>query len=253
MIFNNVIRLESTTSTMDVAVDLLRHEGTAVAHGTAILADSQTHGRGRHGRRWHSVRSGDLLVSYVLSPRSAIVGTMPILAGLAAAEAVDALTGVESQIKWPNDVLVGGKKVCGVIAESVSQGRETAVVLGIGMNLAFEPTETLDIRVPADNLSRIADRRISRDEAFRELTARVEVLYEAVDSGGSIIEEWKQRLSTIGHPVAVESVKTRAGTDGDAVRGIAVDVDELGRLLIRTEGGHLEAVAAGEVTMLGVA
>ena len=253
MIFNNVIRLESTTSTMDVAFDLLRHEGNAVAHGTAILADSQTHGRGRHGRRWHSVRSGDLLVSYVLSPRSAIVGTMPILAGLAAAEAVDALTGVESQIKWPNDVLVGGKKVCGVIAESVSQGRETAVVLGIGMNLAFEPTEELDIRVPADNLNRIADRRISRDEAFRALTARVEVLYEAVDSGGSIIEEWKQRLSTIGHPVAVESVKTLAGTDGDAVRGIAVDVDELGRLLIRTEGGHLEAVAAGEVTMLGVA
>ncbi len=253
MIFNNVIRLESTTSTMDVAVDLLRHEGTAVAHGTAILADSQTHGRGRHGRRWHSVRSGDLLVSYLLSPRSAIVGTMPILAGLAAAEAVDALTGVESQIKWPNDVLVGGKKVCGVIAESVSQGRETAVVLGIGMNLAFEPTETLDVRVPADNLNRIADRSISRDEAFRVLTARIEVLYEAVDSGGSIIEEWKQRLSTIGHPVAVESVKTLAGTDGDAVRGIAVDVDELGRLIVRTEGGHLEAVAAGEVTMLGVA
>ena len=253
MIFNNVIRLESTTSTMDVAVDLLRHEGPALAHGTAILADSQTHGRGRHGRRWHSVRSGDLLVSYLLSPRSAIVGTMPILAGLAAAEAVDALTGVESQIKWPNDVLVGGKKVCGVIAESVSQGRETAVVLGIGMNLAFEPTETLDVRVPADNLNRIADRSISRDEAFRVLTARIEVLYEAVDSGGSIIEKWKQRLSTIGHPVAVESVKTLAGTDGDAVRGIAVDVDELGRLIVRTEGGHLEAVAAGEVTMLGVA
>ena len=253
MIFNNVIRLESTTSTMDVAVDLLRHEGPTLTHGTAILADSQTHGRGRHGRRWHSVRSGDLLVSYVLSPRSSVLGTMPILAGLAAAEAVDALAGVESQIKWPNDVLVGGKKVCGVIAESVSQGRETAVVLGIGMNLAFEPTATLDIRVPADNLNRIADRRIYRDDAFRVLTARVEVLYEVVDSGGSIVEEWKQRLSTIGHPVTVESVNTRADTDRDTVKGVAVDVDELGRLIIRTEGGHLEAVAAGEVTMLGVA
>ena len=85
------------------------------------------------------------------------------------------------------------------------------------------------------------------------LTARVEVLYEVVDSGGSIVEEWKQRLSTIGHPVTVESVNTRADTDGDTVKGVAVDVDELGRLIIRTEGGHLEAVAAGEVTMLGVA
>jgi len=250
VIFNNVIRLESTTSTMDVAVDLLRRNGPARVHGTAILADSQTHGRGRHGRRWHSERRGDLLVSYVLSPRVSVLGMMPILAGLAASQAVDTLAAAESRIKWPNDVLVGGKKVCGIIAESVAQGRETAVVLGVGMNLVFEPSEAMELRVLVDNLNRIADRKISRDDAFRVLTARIEALYEALESGGGIIDDWKRRLSTIGQPVTVASADTGAESDRFTVTGIAVDVDELGRLIIRTGDGHLESVAAGEVTVL---
>lgn len=253
MIFKNVIRLESATSTMDVAVDLLRQRSPSLAHGTAILADSQTQGRGRHGRRWHSERRGDLLVSYVLSPRSSMLGMMPILAGLAAARSVDELAAVESHIKWPNDVLVDGRKVCGVIAESVTQGRESAVVLGIGMNLVFEPAEAMELRVPVDNLNRIAGRKISRDDAFRALSAHVESLYEALESGASIIDEWKGRLSTIGQTVTVASVNPQAESDRDTVRGVAVDVDDLGRLLIQTDAGYLEAVAAGDVTVLGQA
>ena len=249
--FENVIRLESTTSTMDVAADLLRRTPPADAHGTAIIADRQTSGRGRHGKRWHSEAGRDLLVSYVLSPRPSMLGMMPILAGLAAAQSVDELAAVESRIKWPNDVLVDGKKVCGVIVESVAQGRETAAVLGIGMNLAYQPMESQDLRTPADNLNRIAGRTVSRDEAFRVLSTRVMALYETLDSGVGIIDEWKQRISTIGQSVTVAFADSHSDSVRDTVSGLAVDVDDLGRLVIRTACGHLEAVAAGEVTVLG--
>lgn len=249
--FENVIRLESTTSTMDVASDLLSRTPPAVAHGTAIVTDHQTHGRGRHGRRWHSEPGRDLLVSYVLNPRASILGMMPILAGLGAAKSVDDIAAAESRIKWPNDVLVNGKKVCGVIVESVSQGRDTAVVLGVGMNLTFEPSDAQDVRVPSDNLSRIANRLISRDEAFEVLSTHIKALYETLDSGVAIIDEWKARLSTIGQAVTVAYPEAHAGSCRDNVNGVAVDVDELGRLIIRTGAGHLEPVAAGEVTILG--
>ena len=247
--FKEVIRFGTTTSTMDEAANLIRSNSAEAPHGTVIVADRQTLGKGRHGRQWLSARAGDLLVSYILRPRKALVGSMPILGGLAASRAVDQLADVESRIKWPNDVLIHGRKVSGVIAESVIQGGETAVVLGIGVNLVFEPSPDSRLRVPSANLNEFAKKTVTRDVALDELCQQVKAGFEALERGESIVPEWKARLETLGRSVVV-TFKSGPESDGEhAVRGIAEDVDDQGRLMLRGDDGHLVSVAAGEVTI----
>ena len=251
--FTEVIRVATTTSTMDDAAALIRERSPSGAHGCVVVADRQTRGRGRHGRRWLAAREGDLLASFVMHMRSSLLGKVPMLGGLAAGLAVDELASVSSVIKWPNDVLVGGKKVCGVIAESMSQGNGTAAVLGVGMNLAFDPTQAADLRSPAANLNAFTEGLITRDAALEVLSRHVAVLYETVDRGdsGQLFECWRRRLETLGQRVTV-SMNVGAGAGGDgALDGIAEDVDASGRLLIRRDDGALEAVSAGDVTVVG--
>ena len=247
--FKEVIRLGTTTSTMDEAADLIRSNSPKASHGTVVVADQQTLGKGRHGRQWLSDRVGDLLVSFILRPRRALVGSMPILGGLAASLAVDQLTGVESRIKWPNDVLIQGRKVSGVIAESLVQGGETVVVLGIGINLVFEPMPDSQLRVPSANLNEFAAEPIGRDAALDVLCQHVKAGYELLGRGESIIPDWRERLETLGRSVVVTFKSDATAESKHVIRGIAEDVDELGRLMLRGEDGHLVSVAAGEVTV----
>ena len=236
---------------MDEAASLIRSRPSSDLHGTVIVADHQSSGRGRHGRRWNSSATSDLLVSFVLSPRPGLVASIPILGGLAASHAVDELAGVVSRIKWPNDVLVDGCKVAGVIAESVIQGGETSVVLGIGINLVYDAgsAQDDDLLLPADNLSRLAGTRIHRDSALEVLCRFLTEGYERLDKGMDIIEGWKSRLVTLGSSVVVITQSDVDGGLGTELRGIAADVDELGRLIVRQDDGHQVAVSAGEVSL----
>lgn len=236
---------------MDEAAYLIGSRPPSELHGTVIVADRQSSGRGRHGRRWHSSATGDLLVSFVFSPRPGLVASIPILGGLAASRAVDNLAGVASRIKWPNDVLVDGRKVAGVIAESVIQGDKTAVVLGVGMNLVYDAELDQDngLLMPADNLSRLAGAMIYRDSALEVLCRFLTEGYERLDKGMDIIEEWKSRLVTLGSSVVVITHSDVEGERGNELSGTAVDVDELGRLIVQQDGGHQVAVSAGEVSI----
>lgn len=247
--FDNVIRLGAASSTMDEAAALIRLNAPIDLHGTAIVADRQTHGRGRHGRRWLSSPVGDLLVSFVLSPRKALVASIPILGGLAASMTVDELAEVDSRIKWPNDVLVDERKVAGVIAESMIKGGESAVVLGIGINLVFKADAGDDLTVPVDNLSRLAGHPISRDSALATLSRFLSEGYAKLDKGVDVHAEWKSRLETLGRGVIVSVKSDARGENGNKLRGVAEDVDELGRLIVRQDDGHLVAVSAGDVSL----
>ena len=127
----NIIHIRKTSSTMEDARELVKlAEEIGELHGTVIIADQQTRGRGRFGRSWDSKPGKDILLSLIVCPRPSIAPQLTIMASLAVALTVEALTDSTTTIKWPNDVLVDGKKICGVIAEGSMIGENFAGILG---------------------------------------------------------------------------------------------------------------------------
>ncbi|MBM3957425.1 MAG: biotin--[acetyl-CoA-carboxylase] ligase, partial [Gemmatimonadetes bacterium] len=157
-----IVRKAVVESTMDEVRAAAR---AGEPEGLVILAGRQSAGRGRHGRRWLDAPGRDLLASVLLRPDERIAGGLLMMAALAAARTVDALTGARSTIKWPNDVRVGGRKVCGVLAESEAGPDGIAVVLGIGLNVNSDPSGRPDLA--ATSLRLVAGREVPLDEAER--------------------------------------------------------------------------------------
>ncbi len=245
-----VIHLRNTTSTMDVARTLVEEtDESETLDGTVIIADQQTSGRGRFGRSWDSSHGEDLLASVILCPRLAITGELTTMAALAAAKTVDELTTRRSVIKWPNDVLVDGNKICGVIAESATTGSSFVGVIGIGLNVNRLEADNVLQEYDATSIREVLriETVVDRRRVLRVLLANLNELYDALVWGESIMPEWRDRLSVLNSYVEVTMASER--NVGEIVSGVAEDVDEFGRLLIREPNGHLRAVAAGEVTM----
>ena len=169
-----------------------------------------------------------------------------MMAALAASRTVDTLAGVRSSIKWPNDVRVQGRKVCGVLAESESGPCGVIAVVGIGLNVNSDESEWPDVAPAATSLRLIAGREIPREEAVRILLGELDVLYRHLRRGGSVRDQWAKRLDTIGSEV---EVTWRSDAGGHRVRGRAEGVDAGGRLLVRDATGRIRPVAAGEVTL----
>ena len=245
-----IVHLRNTTSTMDVSRDLIESASDVRAlDGTVVVADEQSRGRGRFGRSWDSQCCDDLLASVILCPRLSMTGQITTMGSLACAMTVDALTMARSEIKWPNDVLVHGKKVSGVIAESVITGDAFAGVLGIGLNVNSVVPQHGTRAYQAISIRQIADRtkRFKRANVMTVLLGFLNELYDSLDRGESIIPEWRDRLVTLGSQVRVTMATENAS--GEVLFGLAEDVDEFGRLLIREPNGAVRAVAAGEVTL----
>ena len=245
-----VIHLRNTTSTMDVARTLVGDtDELETLDGTVVIADQQTRGRGRFGRRWDSSHGEDILASVILCPRLAITGELTTMAALAAAMTVDELTKRRSVIKWPNDVLVEGKKICGVIAESATTGSSFVGVIGIGLNVNRLADDDVLQEYDATSIREVLrlETVIDRRNVVRVLLANLNELYDALVRGESIMPAWRDRLNELNSFVEVTMASER--NVGETVSGVAEDVDEFGRLLIREPNGHLRAVAAGEVTM----
>jgi len=207
-------------STMDVA----RQEAQqGAAEGTVIIAGEQTEGRGRVKRPW-------------LSPEGNI-------ALLAVAHTIEAVTGLKPQVKWPNDILVNGKKVCGILTEGKVKGSRVAYsAIGIGINVSLQIADVPEISVTATSLNDELGRNVSRLDVVRHLLVEIERLYLTLPDGESIYEEWRDRLVTLGKRVQVES-------GGGILEGIAESVDRSGALLIRRSDGASTRIAAGDVTL----
>ena len=193
-----VVYLTSTHSTMDVA----RAEAEAGApDGTAVLAEEQTSGRGRFGRTWVSPAGRNIYVTLLLRPPLAALRSLSIVAPLAVAEAVQDVAGLDARIKWPNDVLVGGRKLSGTLIESEVSGAEVRYSLvGIGVNVNFDVDSESEIGEIATSVKRELGREVSREETLAALLNRFEALY-----GDPVAahREWRQRLETLGREVKV--------------------------------------------------
>lgn len=234
-----VVYYPSLPSTMEVA--RIEAQGGA-AEGSAIVADEQTAGRGRMKRVWLSPK-GSISLSVILYPDVAHLSSLIMVASLAVAHSIKTVTGLEARVKWPNDVLINGKKVCGIIIES--EVRSNAVgyaIIGIGVNINLRLADFPDIKPIATSLSDELGSDVSRLELVRQLLVELERLYLALGVDDSVYEEWRDRLVTLGRKVSVNWGET-------SYEGLAESVDRDGSLLLRHLDGRLTRIVAGDVTL----
>jgi len=238
-----------TGSTND---DLKQLAASGQAHGTVLLTDYQSAGRGRLDRRWEAPPGTSLLFSVLLRPegwpaeRGAWLTT---LAALAVVEAIEAVAELPARLKWPNDVLIdveGWRKVAGLLLDTTinAAGELETAIVGIGLNVNIATGELPPAVVPATSLLVARGQPVSRHALLIELLVRLEKGYATAAAGQSPVQAWATRLVTLGQAVRV----TPGGTAGP-LSGTAEGVDEWGRLLVRDASGHLHVVAAGDVTL----
>jgi BirA family biotin operon repressor/biotin-[acetyl-CoA-carboxylase] ligase len=216
--------------------------------GTVVITDYQTAGRGRLGRQWVAPAGSSLLMSLLFRPQvtPAQVQRVTMICGLAAVDAIESETGLRAGLKWPNDILVGGAKVGGILTEiGLSGDRVDYAVVGIGLNVNLDPAQLpRDLLMEATSLAHVLGESVPQLPLLRALLQTVETRYLALQSGHSPHGEWAERLVTLGRPVTV------ALGDG-VVQGVAEGVDADGALLVRSADGRLRAVLAGDVTLRG--
>jgi BirA family biotin operon repressor/biotin-[acetyl-CoA-carboxylase] ligase len=226
---------ERLASTSDRLKELARAGAPEL---TAVIADEQTAGRGRQRRAWASPRGG-LYMSVLLRPAAEAAALLPLAAGVAVAEALEEV-GAKGELKWPNDVLVDGRKVAGILAEASSTGSTIDwVVLGIGVNLDAEALPD-DVKHEAAAIEKATPSALAA-----AVLARLTVWYDAVRKRrASVVAAWRERsVPWWGQPVEVAA--------GDRMlRGLARDVDERGALLLELENGGVATVLAGDARAL---
>ncbi|HTS69951.1 MAG TPA: biotin--[acetyl-CoA-carboxylase] ligase [Terriglobia bacterium] len=238
----NIVHFFRTDSTNAVA---LRLAAEGAEHGTVVVAEEQTAGRGRLGRSWYSEKSSGIYASVVLRPplSPAAAPVLTLMAGLAAQKAVSATTGLAVDIRWPNDLLVNGKKVCGILTEmSAELDRLHAVVLGIGMNVNHNhmPPALEDI---ATSLRMEVHRGISRVQLLLALLRELERHYQLLlDKGNKAITERWEAASTFAH-----GKRVRVVSGAGAAQATTTGLDPSGALKIIYDDGRQEALVAGEV------
>ncbi|HWD20256.1 MAG TPA: biotin--[acetyl-CoA-carboxylase] ligase [Verrucomicrobiae bacterium] len=236
---------ESTTSTNDL-VSRLAQDG--MKEGAVVFAESQTQGRGRLGRPWISPPRQGLWFSVLLRPNLTpqTATQLTIAAATAMVRAIHGQTGIMPEIKWPNDILIGGKKVAGILTELTAElDHVKDVILGIGIDVNLPAHEfPPELRACATSLRLAAGEKIDRAglavAALRELDRD----YELIRTGQfeAIADEWQRHCSTLGCDVSIRM--------GDRViRGRAESLDTDGALLLRGQYGRLERIIGGDVTM----
>ena len=233
---------EASTATMDVA----RREAQAGApEGAIALAEEQTAGQGRMGRSWVSPAGANIYVTLVLRPALEELRYISVIAPLAVCQAIEETTGLFPRVKWPNDVLINGKKVCGALTQSeIAQGAVLYALTGIGINVNMDVAAHEEIRDIATSLRAELGRDVAREEVLAAMLNHFESLYLALRRGDVVSMPWKQRLDTLGQHVRV------SGPEGALLeQGVAVDADSDGSLILRRDDGSHVRIEAGEVTL----
>lgn len=240
LIGQEIIYHDTIPSTMDAAKQAI---GEGASEGTVVVANHQTAGRGRLNREWLSVPGGSILLSIILYPNLEILPRLTIAACLAVSRTIEKVTGLQPTIKWPNDVLVGGRKVSGILSESDVAGETVNyAIVGIALNVNLDTSAMPDISGTATSLKQALGREVSRQQVLTALLQEFEELYLTLRRGESIQREWLQRLETLGKNVSVRC--------GDEVQeGYAESVDETGNLIVRLPDGTRITITAGDVTL----
>ena len=240
--------LAEATSTQDIA----RHwVESGAPHGALVLAEKQTAGRGRFGRVWHSPPGKGIYMSLVLRPEIPLQQTprMPLLAAVALCRTLRRLTGVDASIKWPNDILIRGRKVSGILMDSSAEDeRLSYIIAGFGISANLEegdyPEELLGV---ATSLLMESGKLAHREELITEFLKELEEWLDVYKQEGfsPILSLWEALSSTLGHEVNVH-------TPSGSLQGYALGLHESGALILRLKDGQERYVFSGSVYDEGI-
>ena len=236
---------KETTSTNDV-IEKFARDG--LKEGVVVFAESQTRGRGRLGRKWVSPAHKGLWFSVLLTPNLAPqeITQITVASATALRRAIQSQTGLRAEIKWPNDILLNGKKVAGILTELHAElDRVQYVILGIGIDVNLTTADfPADVRKIATSLKLELGNAVSRADLAVAVLRELDVDYGRVVSQKftTLADEWEKHCSTLGREVTI-----RLGAR--QVRGRAESLAEDGALLLRTDHGHLERIIGGDVTV----
>ena len=239
-----ICHYDTVSSTNDVAKELARR---GCKEGIVVLADEQTRGRGRLNRHWVSPKGG-IWLSIVLRPRISPTEASRItfIASSAVAETLRQLYVLDPAVKWPNDVLIAGRKVCGVLTEASTKGDTVQFVvvgLGINANVDLQAFPSL-VRRDGTTLKRELGHKVELRTLTKTLLQNFDYRYARLREGAwqGLLQEWKSRAAFLHESVSVTSI-------GEHLHGEAVDIDEDGALLIRLETGVVRRVLAGDLKL----
>lgn len=214
-----------------------------VAEGTLILAEFQTAGRGKHGRNWLAPARSSILCSIILYPeidykKQSIV---TLLTAVAVARSLHSMTGLEASVKWPNDVIISDRKVCGILTEA---GPMNSLIIGFGINVNIDQESMPQaLRKTATSVQILLGHELSRTKLLRSLLVNFENLYILLENGkpGRILNELRNMSSTIGRHVSIKR-------DNRIISGKVLTIEDDGSLLVRSEDKTFERIYTGEIT-----
>jgi BirA family biotin operon repressor/biotin-[acetyl-CoA-carboxylase] ligase len=234
-----IVYRESVESTNSVAKSLARQ---GAIEGTLVVAEEQTAGRGRLGRRWFSPRGASLLLSLIFRPDWPVSRAqgLTMICGLSIREVIREVTGLPVGLKWPNDITISGRKAGGILTETSSSGvRLDYAIVGLGLNVNLERS-LLPAEFRATSLSHELGRTVPRVPLLQALLRHMEQRYLALCGGEWPAVEWAEALETLGQRVTLHTAEGRW-------QGQAIGVDQEGALLLRLEDGQTKPVHAGDI------
>jgi BirA family biotin operon repressor/biotin-[acetyl-CoA-carboxylase] ligase len=236
--------LSEVASTNTLAMEMAA-DGTP--EGTVVIAETQTGGKGRLGRKWISPK-GNLYLSVVLRPNIPMhkAPLVTLIGAVAVVSAIRTTCGLEAGIKWPNDILISGKKIGGLLTEmSAEQDRIRHIVLGIGVDVNMEMVELPpEVRSLTTTLAAEVGAKINRIALLQRVLRDLEHWYQKfLKNDEDVLEAWKKLNVTVGNRITVSGA-------GEALDGLAQGIDRDGRLIVRLDDGTIRMVAAGDVTIV---
>ena len=234
---------ETADSTQNLAISLAGRPGS---HGAVVIAEQQKSGRGRQKRKWLSPNGG-VWLSVILKPAipTARITLLPFVAALAACDAIKA-TGLDARLKWPNDVMISGKKVAGILLDiSAEADQVNYAVIGIGINANVD-SAAVSARLDGIKVTSISDElghEVSRLELTKSLLENLEKYYLEMEQRGAVIilQQWKKNSDMLSRKVAVTQ-------NGRTIHGVFADVNDDGSLLLRTDRGDM-SVVSGDISI----
>lgn len=236
---------KNVPSTNDWAEELARF---GAFEGTVVVAVTQTRGRGRLHRKWVSP-DGGLWFSVIFRPKLSArdAHKLTFVAGVAVAETLREMYGLKTETKWPNDVSVDGRKICGILGKAnASGGKVDFVILGIGVNANFDPKHALpkSLREKATSLENELGRRVRLEKLLAKLLEKLEETYDiyAREGFNTVLEKWKGYACFLGHEVELSDKNLK-------IKGLACGVNQDGALVLRLEDGNLANIVTGDVSM----
>ena len=241
LVGKQVLNISLAESTMDEVKELAK---LGAREGLVVIADNQSRGRGRFNREWLTTSGQDLTISILFKPALNQVHMLNMVASLAIQETISEITQKEAEIKWPNDVLVNGKKISGVLIETVMSTATHVdfAVVGIGLNVNLNPLVMDAIKDSATSISLITGALTDKYEVLSKLLSMIDRQYQLVLEGRDLCIDWATKVSTIGNKVKVSN-------GSKIISGYAVDLDSVGNLILETKQGRVK-VTSGDVTLI---